>query len=105
MRLFRRNRKSVLPPPPPNELSLVLGRWIDGNKRRLADALGRHEQRMTVRQKKLALSLFCSVTAGLFIFNLYHGLSHHRSATFRHAEYIHMPAELPLPAPRIKKNP
>lgn len=104
MRLFHRKRKSVAQTPP-NELTLALNRWIDGNKRRLADALSRREQRMTLRQKKWALVLFCSFSAALFIFELYHGLCLHQSTTYRHSEYIHLPAELPPPVPPIIGHP
>lgn len=104
MRLFHRKRKSVPPPARPNELTLALNRWIDANKRRLADALSRREQRMTLQQKKWALALFCGLGAGLFLFDLCRGLSH-RSTSYRHTEYIHMPAELPPPVPRVQKHP
>lgn len=105
MRLFHRKRKFVPPPSPPSQLALALNRWIDGHKRRLADALSHREQRMTLRQKKFALAIFCGLSASLFLFNLYKGFILHPSATYRPAGYIHMPTELPPPTPPTRKLP
>lgn len=105
MRLFHRKRRFPQLPAPPNELTLALNRWIDATKRRLADALSRCEQRLSIRQKKWTLALFCALSASLFLFNLYRGLIHHPSNAYQPAEYIHMPAELPLPVPPVKNVP
>jgi hypothetical protein len=95
MRLFFRKPKLQPPPALPNPFSLAINRWIDNKKRRIAAALSSTEQRLTVRQKKTALALFCSVGACLFLFNLCRSLAVDTSAARSHLEYMHLPAELP----------
>jgi len=84
---------------------MAVNRWIDSKKRRLADTLSRREQRMTLRQKKRALALFCSISTALFLFELYHGVCFHPASAYRQPEFIHMPAELPPPVPPQSKHP
>jgi hypothetical protein len=95
MRLFFRKSRAQRLPTPPNPITIAISRWIDGKKRRLAAALSRKEQRLTVRQKKQALALFSCLGAALFLFNLYRGLMVDVHIDRGGQDYIHVPADLP----------
>ncbi len=70
MSFFKRKKTPPTPPAGPSELSLL----INAGLRRLSVRLSRREQRMTLRQKKLAITGFCLVMGVVSMAILYRGL-------------------------------
>ena len=74
MSLFRKNRPKDSGKDRSNEISVLFHLVLRRFSAPLAAALGRAEQKMTVRQKKVAVSAFCLVTGIFFMSILCHAL-------------------------------
>jgi hypothetical protein len=73
------HKKIVTPsnPVPSGELRLAVKAVMQRCARQLARELGRRERRLSINQKKGAISAFCLITGMLFCMTLYRGLYVH----------------------------
>lgn len=103
MHLF--SRKPTSPTPlPPNELTQVLAGWIRRKKQRLAAVLSRREQKMSLRQKKWALCLFCILGTCFFLAELERNIASPQEASHNHWQNISLPVAITPPPPNASTS-
>lgn len=83
--MFKRKKTDQLPAQQPNEIKKL----INVGLRRLSEKLSRREQRMTLRQKKWAITGFCLASGFISMTILYHGLF---APASRPPSYLHYPS-------------